>query len=391
MRKIYLQLTPFFPTPERFYGPYIYDQVKAIERKGEYEVIVIKFHSLYRKIESESYIYQGIRVYNFKTLDLPSTILPGLFHPLNLWRLERLITQKIGIDFDRIAYIHAHTVYPGGALATSLAKKYAIPSLIQHHGFDIFQALNVGLLKGRLKEWNIEWMRRRFLQILNSADLNIGVSRKVLDTLRATPGFSGKALYVLYNGVDPKKFFKTERSEKPDHFTIGCIGNFFEIKDQITLLKAVHLLIERGIEDILVRFIGSGPTREECDAYIRRHGLESHVRFEPEIDHTKLNDFYNALDLFVLPSYYEAFGCVYTEAMQTGVPIIAVESQGIEEVLHEKEKPLSLIPAHDYRRLADLIEFRYNNRSKVDYNFDIDNYIQDFLNYLETNFSRKSP
>jgi len=51
MKKVYLQLTPFFPTPTRFQGPYIYDQVKAIERNSEYTVIVIKVHPFYRKID----------------------------------------------------------------------------------------------------------------------------------------------------------------------------------------------------------------------------------------------------------------------------------------------------------------------------------------------------
>jgi glycosyltransferase involved in cell wall biosynthesis len=92
----------------------------------------------------------------------------------------------------------------------------------------------------------------------------------------------------------------------------------------------------------------------------------------------------------VLPSYYEAFGCVYTEAMQTGVPIIAVENQGIEEVLKEEEKSFSLIPKGDHRRLADLIEFRYNKRLKVDYDFNIDNYVQQFLNYIQPLPSKKA-
>ncbi|BDY13543.1 hypothetical protein HCR_18550 [Hydrogenimonas cancrithermarum] len=133
----------------------------------------------------------------------------------------------------------------------------------------------------------------------------------------------------------------------------------------MTLMKAVYELKCRGIKDIEVRLIGSGPTMASCKKYIAEHGLDKMVVFEKEVDHRQLNEFYNSLDLFVLPSYYEAFGCVYTEAMQTGVPIVAVKNQGIEEVLKEKDKKLSLISKGDYRHMADLTEFRYNYRSKL--------------------------
>lgn len=383
MKKVYLQFTPFFPTPSRFYGPYIYDQVKAIARNSDYEVIVIKLHSLYERVDCREYLYQGIKVYNFKVVDLPSSTLPGIFHPVNVFRLERFIRKVVGIEFDNIAFIHAHTLYPGGALAVTLGKRYGIPSLIQHHGLDVFQLLNVGILKGVLKDLNAAYMKRRLLDVANRADLNIGVSQKVIDRLLKEKGFSNRNRYILYNGVDTRKFYKKE-IRKDQRFTIGCIGNFFKTKDHITLIKAVHEFKRRGVEDIKVRLIGSGPTMDLCKKYITEHKLEDTFSFEKEVDHTKLNDFYNSLDLFVLPSYYEAFGCVYAEALQCGVPVIAVKNQGIEEVIREDDRSYSLIDRADDRGLADLIEFRYNHRSEVDYNLDIDKYIKDFLNHIHT-------
>ncbi len=382
LKKIYLEITPFFPTEESFRGPYIYDQVKAIERNSDYEVVVIKTVSAFSAEKDESYEYQGVKVYNFKVIDFPSSVLPGLFHAINLLRFERFLKKSVGIKPEEIAFVHSHVAYPAGALGVDFGKKYNIKNFIQHHGLDVMQLSNGRLLKGKARELNAAFIKRRFLKSANRTDLNIGVSQKVLDELQKVDGFSNSNSYVLYNGVDTKKFFKKPK-KKNDKFTIGCIGNFWKIKDQITLLKALDILInEKGIKDLRVIFVGSGPTLEECKRYVQEKTLNNFVEFQNEIDHTELNDFYNSLDLFVLPSYYEALGCVYTEALQVGVPIIGVKGQGIEEIVKDQDKENMLIQKHDYKKLANIIIEKHSDsylRSKPDYNLSIDNYINGFL------------
>lgn len=389
-KNIYLQITPFFPTTEKFFGPYIYDQVKAIERNSDYKPVVIKVRPALNPERPDRtkllYEYDGIAVYNFDVIDLPSSVLPGLFNPINFSRFLALL-KSIPLDPQKISFVHAHTVYPAGFLANELKKKFKVPSIIQHHGLDVFQFDNGRLPKGFLKDLNNRYKLTKFIKITNDADLNVGVSQKVLDQLSGLNGFRNPNTYVLHNGVDTTKFYPYDKPKKRDRFIIGCIGNFWPLKDHITLLKAMEILKNKSYSDIHLKLIGSGPTLPDCKKFIAEHGLEEMVSFEKELDHRKLNEFYNGLDLFVLPSYYEAFGCVYAEAMQTGVPIIAVKGQGIEEILKEEDKKRGLIEKGDHRHLAELIEFRYNHRSKVDYNFNIDQYIKRFLQYIENSLS----
>ena len=381
-KKIYLQITPFFPTEESFRGPYIYDQVKAIERNSDYKVVVIKTVSFFSAEKNETYEYQGIKVCNFKVIDLPSSVLPGLFHTINLLRFEKFLENSVGIKPEEIAFVHSHVAYPAGALGVDFGRKHNIKNFIQHHGLDIMQLSNGRLLKGKARDLNATFIKRRFLKSVNGTDLNIGVSQKVLDELQKVDGFSNSSSYVLYNGVDTNKFFKKPK-KRNDKFTIGCIGNFWKIKDQITLLKALDILVnEKERRDIRVIFVGSGPTLEECKRYVQEKTLNNFVEFRNEIDHAELNDFYNSLDLFVLPSYYEALGCVYMEALQIGVPIIGVKGQGVEEVIKDQDKENMLIQKHDHSKLANIVLEKLSNshlRSKPNYDLSIDNYISGFL------------
>ena len=82
----------------------------------------------------------------------------------------------------------------------------------------------------------------------------------------------------------------------------------------MTLLKAIYLIVTNGFQKIKVIFIGTGPTLDDCVNYVKRKQMETYVEFRNEVKHEELPKFYNSLDLFVLPSYYEAFGCVYAEA-----------------------------------------------------------------------------
>ena len=88
-------------------------------------------------------------------------------------------------------------------------------------------------------------------------------------------------------------------------FTIGCVANFWKEKDQITLIKAVEVLTKHEIR-VLLRLIGTGPTLESCKRYVLQNNLVDSIVFENEIKHEQLNQFFNEIDLFALPSYYEA-------------------------------------------------------------------------------------
>ena len=351
----YLVITPFFPSNESFVGSYVYDQIKEIKNQSNFSIEIVKVVS-YFSSESD-YEFNGFKVKTFKTFDFPYFIFPGLFNSCNKRRFSKFMQKK---NITNVSFSHSHVSYPAAYLVEDLVCK----KIVQHHGLDVLQLLN-----GRsnlIKKLQRNYLIKKTIRQLNKSDLNIGVSELVLNQLREYPTYSPKYELVLYNGVDTLKFYSIE-IEKNKIFTIGCVANFWEIKDQITLIKAVEILSLKG-EDILLRLIGTGPTLQSCKDYVHQKKLNQFVSFEKEIKHEILNTFINKSDLFVMPSYFEALGCVYLESWATNTPYIAVKEQGISELVPEKVKDKMLVSKSDEIELAEKILYFINNN--IDFTFD---------------------
>lgn len=380
--KYYVCITPFFPTPESFRGPYVLDQVKAIARNSDYRVVVMVPASFYKKGDAADYEVDGVKVYRFTDYTLPSYVYPNAVCDRLTYLSFRRKLREIGADPANIAVCHAH-VTRNGSTAILLKRDFPdVMTIVQHHGFDVMSVTDGRLANYKCHERHCT---KYGVRICNAVDLNIGVSRRTLDYVEAQSGIALKDSYVLYNGVDTSMFHPAEVRNRNDVFTIGCVANFWELKDQMTLIKAVERLAAEGLTDIKVVFVGSGYTKEDCEKYIRDKKLDRYFEFRTEVMHDRLPDFYRSLDLFVLPSYWEAFGCVYTEAYACGVPFIGVKGQGIAEIVPADSADRWLIEKGDSVKLAELIRRTKKHPGEpqtLSVPIDIDTLVSDYLKYI---------
>jgi len=402
--RYYITITPFFPTEDSFRGPYIYDQVKAIQRNSEYEVLVFKPKRLWQYYDD--YEYEGVKVFYFNSIDMPSYILNGLTNNLNVCLfLKRL--RELQIDIHDVAVAHGHTSqFAAYALALKRINS-SVKTIVQHHDCDPYTIRNGCWAR---KKWNARFRAYRSIDLFEKVDLHLCISNYVKDSLLNFPlppknlyyekyqdalncvkGVRKpniKDVYVLYNGVDCTKFNRVKKytlsTPKRELYTIGCIANFVELKDQITLLKALKILVNQGISDIRIIFVGSGPTLEGCLQYIESNRLNSYVEIRSEVHHSELKEYYQSLDLFVLPTFFEGFGCVCTEAAACGVPFMICKHQGAAEYINPCEDNLWTFEPHDYKKLAQLILNAKSNGLKQNliYSYDINLLVADYLKYI---------
>ncbi len=376
----YVVITPFFPSKYNFRGPYVLDQVKAIEAVSDFKVTIFKPKSLFSRLQD--YEFDGVKVYYFKRVVLPSNILPGLFNRLSKWFFCKKL-KSIGLGSHNIAVVHAHVTENGYYANVLKNKNPKIKTVLQHHGFDVLSLEN-GIFRNL--SWHRNWVKKYGVSICNQINLHVGVSNKTLNCVSAFPEIKMQSHYVLYNGVNGNKFHPIAGLKDKTVFKIGCIANFWPLKDQITLIKAAQQLLEHTINNLQVVFIGSGPLLDACKAYVVKHKLEPHIIFQQEVTHQELNTFYNTLDLYVMPSYYEAFGCVYTEAYACNVPFIAVKDQGIAELIPGADANKWLIKPSSVADLVNCIEKYYKHRTtqKLIKPIEINTLVKDYLNYLKS-------
>ena len=106
------------------------------------------------------------------------------------------------------------------------------------------------------------------------------------------------------------------------------------------LLEALPAVVARH-PDVLLVLGGKGPERERLERLVAARRLEAHVRMVGYISEADLPRYFQAADLFVLPTVaLEGFGLVTTEALACGTPVVGTHIGATPEILSALEPRL---------------------------------------------------
>ena len=227
-----------------------------------------------------------------------------------------------------IDLIHAHAPLPCGHAAMLLSREFNVPYVVSVHGLDAFSTVQVTRKAG-------EWCRRISQRVYRSARRVICVSEHVRELVLA--GTDGNCrTTVVYNSVDPALFAPSSdpdpASSDTNSLLVLSIGNLIPTKGHEHLVRAAASLSSQ-FPSLRWEIIGDGPERRRLQALANELRVSDRVRFLGRQSRSQVADALRRCTIFVLPSRYEALGCVYLEAMSAGRPAIGCRNQGIAEVI----------------------------------------------------------
>jgi glycosyltransferase involved in cell wall biosynthesis len=265
----------------------------------------------------------------------------GYGHPLRDARALRALIALM--RRERFDLVHSHSAKAGvlGRLAASATRT---PSLYSPHCFPFVGPWGPAR---RIFSTTVE----RSLGPLSDGILCVADQERqlALDKHLAP----AERLHVVHNGAPPCSFDGVRDQALDDWRGDGPLAATMAVlrpqKSVDVFIDAAPAVLEQ-VPDARLAVVGNGELRGELERRARSLGLSERLRFfdfQPPAARQLAS-----LDVFVLPSSWEAFPISVLEAMACGVPQLATDVGGTREAVAEGETGL-LCPPGDPAALAD--------------------------------------
>lgn len=297
-----------------------------------------------RRLRPEHLLYERRDGYDLHRYLAPAmgSIL-GPTYPLatlaNLPRLVRKLHRQYAFD---VAYVN--NVFQAAALHNSGCD---IPMVYVFHA-SAYREIEIDLQQGKYKK--LTWLARLANRWVKS------IENKVLcraNAIVARSAFMRGEIHELYGdrnadkisriplGIDSDQFAFAQNTQQARQ-RLGLSSNGF------ILLTVRRLVARTGVENLVLAMkevinkfpdtqllvIGKGYLEKSLRALVQAEGLEKNVLMLGFVSEELLPVYYQAADLFVLPTQaYEGFGLSTLEALASGTPVLATPVGANPEVL----------------------------------------------------------
>ena len=152
---------------------------------------------------------------------------------------------------------------------------------------------------------------------------------------------------VIPNGIEVERFrfdpvcreeIRTELGLQ-DNFVVGHVGRFLKQKNHLFLIDIFYELLKIEPTAVLLLF-GTGELQEQVKEKVKQLGIEKQVRFMGV--RTDIEKMYQAMDVFLMPSFHEGLPVTGIEVQASGLPMILSDAITEEVKITEQVEFVSL-------------------------------------------------
>jgi D-inositol-3-phosphate glycosyltransferase len=267
----------------------------------------------------------------------------------------------------RYDVIHSH-YWLSGSVAEALRDEWDVPILHMFH--------TLGHMKNRVAQdvdqkeapARVEAEQR----LVSSVDCIVAATPAERAQLMWLYDADMRKIKVVPPGVDTTRFHPLPAGEArreigvpEDQDMVLFVGRIEPLKGIDTLIRAVAL-VRQEHPNMCVTVIGGDDEASESHEMNRLKelreelGVDDLVTFMGARDQDRLQYYYSAAQVVVMPSDYESFGMVALEAMACGTPVIASEVGGLAYLVQDAVTGFH-VPYRDPEELAGKISLLIDN------------------------------
>jgi glycosyltransferase involved in cell wall biosynthesis len=187
-------------------------------------------------------------------------------------------------------------------------------------------ALETGIVAARA-----EALRMSESRALVAARRVVVTSAATGDLLASDYGVPQDRIRVVEPGTDSAPLATGSEDGVPN---LLCVAAPTPRKGHDILLRALAPLVDRSWRlDCVGSLTRCTMTTSALRRLSERLGLTDRVHFTGAVDEPRLDAFYHRADLFVLPTRFEGYGMVLTEALARGLPIVSTRTGPIPNLV----------------------------------------------------------
>lgn len=265
--------------------------------------------------------------YRFRAIETPWT--KG--YPLAFPPFYRMLRRFRRHEFD---VIHTHTPFTIGFVGMRWAESHEIPVVSTYHTLYDRYVHYIPFFPRRYIRFKLakhtNFYYNRVQHVITPSEAALKWLRRHSVTTSAT---------VIPTAALPRRFF--DRSEvrlglgiPPEQKILLYVGRLAKEKNMQTLFEMASIALKAN-PLLRLWLVGDGPYRAECVRMARDLGIGDRVKFVGFIPRADVDAYYAAADLFVFSSITETQGLVVQEAMNYGLPAVAVLGGGAGEGIEE--------------------------------------------------------